>query len=303
MTYMNGFAFHPQSGLNDAVAAAAPAAGQAVGTYFGHPAVGAAVGNVLAEAARQIPLPVATHTGPIGTVISTVAPHLGASIGNVLGYPNAGAHLGNIVGEAAHYLPFSAGPQVVLAPQGVLGSVIGALAPKVGGLVGGLVGHPNAGAQIGTIAGGLAHLLPFSAEPQITLAPQGVFGDLVGAFAPKVGGLVGNLVGHPNAGAQIGTIAGHLGSLLPFSAGPQITLAPQGVFGDLVGALAPKVGGLVGGLVGHPNAGAQIGTIAGHLGGLLPFSAGPQIALAPQGVLGHIGHLLPFAAQPAAVYA
>jgi len=164
-----------------------------------------------------------------------------------------------------------------LAPQGVFGSLIDAIAPSVGHMVGGLVGHPNASQQIGTIGGHIASLLPFSAQPQVQLAPQGVFGSLLGSLAPTVGQAVGGLLGHPNAGQQIGTIGGHLVSLLPFSAQPQVQLVPQGVFGSLLGSLAPTVGQAVGGLLGHPNAGQQIGTIGGHLANLLPFSAQPQI--------------------------
>jgi hypothetical protein len=109
------------------------------------------------------------------------------------------------------------------------------------------------------------------------LAPQGVFGSLIGALAPTVGQAVGGLLGHPNAGQQIGTIGGHIANLLPFSAQPQVQLAPQGVFGSLLGSIAPSVGQAVGGLLGHPNAGQQISTIGGHIANLLPFSAMPQI--------------------------
>jgi hypothetical protein len=48
----------------------------------------------------------------------------------------------------------------VLVPQGLIGSIIGALAPLVGGAVGGTAGN-----VIGT-AGQFANLLPFSAGPQ-----------------------------------------------------------------------------------------------------------------------------------------
>jgi hypothetical protein len=269
---------HPQSGLPDALAAAAPDALHAVGTHFGYPTTGLVAGHALAGAVRHIPFPQPpAHPGPIGAVVHTVAPPVFSTIGAAVGYPNAGQHLGNIVSEAARYSPFSAQPQIVLAPQGILGSLIGTLAPTVGHLVGGLVGHPNAGQQIGSVAGNVASLLPFSAQPQVTLAPQGILGSLIGTLAPTVGQVVGGLVGHPNAGQQIGSVAGHVASLLPFSAQPQVTLAPQGVFGDLIGALAPTVGNVVGGLVGHPNAGQQIGTVAGHIGSLLPFSAQPMV--------------------------
>jgi hypothetical protein len=127
---------------------------------------------------------------------------------------------------------------------------------------------------------GLHPYLPLSAGPHFSLAPQGVFGSLVGAVAPTIGQVVGGIVGHPNAGQQIGSVAGHLAGLLPFSAEPQMALAPQGVLGNLIGAVGPTIGHVVGGFVGHPNAGQQIGSFAGQFGHLLPFSAQPAIAYA-----------------------
>ncbi|MDQ0141755.1 phage tail tape-measure protein [Cupriavidus necator] len=122
--------------------------------------------------------------------------------------------------------------------------------------------------------------MPFSAQPQVALAPQGVFGSLIGAVAPTLGHAVGGLLGNAGVGQQIGSVAGHLGGLLPFSAQPQVALAPQGVFGSLIGAVAPTLGHAVGGLLGNANVGQQIGSVAGHLGGLLPFSAQPQLVYA-----------------------
>jgi len=180
--------------------------------------------------------------------------------------------------------PAGAG-NVQFAPQGFFGDLVGHLAPTVGGALGGLFGQGATGAQVGNVVSGLSHLIPFSAGPQ--LAPQGFFGDLVGHLAPTVGGALGGLLGHGATGAQVGNVVSGLSHLIPFSAGPQ--LAPQGFFGDLVGHLAPTVGGALGGLLGHGATGAQVGNVVSGLSHLIPFSAGPQ--LAPQGFFGDlVGH-------------
>ncbi|HHX4060252.1 TPA: hypothetical protein ACU967_007983, partial [Burkholderia contaminans] len=56
----------------------------------------------------------------------------------------------------------------------------------------------------------------------------------------------------------VGTVAGQLGGLLPFSAQPQAAFAPQGIGGAVIGTAAPVLGELL-----------------GRLGGLLPFAAIP----------------------------
>ena len=256
--------------------------------------------------ATQQPDVVLVPQGLIGNIIGALAgvasKAVGGTAGNVIG----------TAGQFANLLPFSAGPQMsqqgqqgqqegaVLVPQGLIGSIIGALAPLVGGAVGGTAGN-----VIGT-AGQFANLLPFSAGPQMTpqgqqpagvLVPQGLIGSIIGALAPLVGGAVGG-----TAGNVIGT-AGQFANLLPFSAGPQMTpqgqqpggvLVPQGLIGSIIGALAPLVGGAVGGTAGN-----VIGT-AGQFANLLPFSAGPQMSqqgqqgqqegavLVPQGLIGNI---------------
>ena len=71
---------------------------------------------------------------------------------------------------------------------------------------------------------------------------------------------------------------GITGMPLPLSAGPQ--LAPQGFFGDLLGQLGGPAGGILGGLLGNAGLGQQIGNTVGGFAHLLPFSAGPQLAVA-----------------------
>jgi len=53
-------------------------------------------------------------------------------------------------------------------------------------------------------------------------------------------------------------------------------LAPQGWFGNAISSFGRPLGGLIGGLAGNQQLGSTIGGIASQLGGMLPFSAGPQ---------------------------
>src|SRR5262249_60878623 len=71
----------------------------------------------------------------------------------------------------------------VLVPQGLIGDIIGRLAPLVGGAVGGTAGN------VINTAGQFASLLPFSAGPQTTqqgqhrkrvVEGQGLIGDSIG---------------------------------------------------------------------------------------------------------------------------
>ncbi|UDM51385.1 hypothetical protein [Cupriavidus sp. MP-37] len=215
----------PQSAMTDAVAPAVRDGVQAVVTHYVNPVIGHAAGAAAGALAQHIPFPEPGHTGPVGNAISVHAPGFIQAAGTAAGYPTAAIHGANIVREGARYLPFSAMPAVTLAPQGVFGSLIGAVAPTLGHAVGGLLGNASVGQQIGTVAGHLGGLLPFSAQPQVALAPQGVFGSLIGAVAPTLGHAVGGLLGNASVGQQIGTVAGHLGGLLPFSAQPQLVYA------------------------------------------------------------------------------
>ena len=155
----------------------------------------------------------------------------------------------------------------------------------------------------------MSNVAPFAAGPQ--LRPQGFVGDLFGQFGAPAGTALGTIFGNPSLGGQIGGLVGNLGSLIPFSAGPQ--LQPQSLFGDLGGSLGGSLGGLIGGLFGNSSLGNQIGGtvggLAGELGGMfLPLSAGPQFSLAsaepkpPQnGASGPKSILLPESAIPTAM--
>ncbi|HYD94057.1 MAG TPA: glycine zipper family protein [Noviherbaspirillum sp.] len=200
-----------------------------------------------------------------------------------------------------------------LAPQGFFGSLLGA---PLGGLagkgIGSLFGNPNLGAQIGQIAGGIGgSILPFGLDPisqaygQQQLAPQGWFGNLLSQVGQPLGSAIGGAFGQQGLGSAIGGAAGQLGRILPFGLDPisqayaqqqQQQLAPQGFFGSLLGApLGGLAGKGIGSLFGNPNLGAQIGQIAGGIGGsILPFGLDPisqayaQQQLAPQGWFGNL---------------
>jgi len=71
-------------------------------------------------------------------------------------------------------------------------------------------------------------------------------------------------------------------------------LAPQGVFGNLLGQLAGPAGQAFGGLFGQPQIGSQLGQALGGLGHLLPFQAG-----LPSGIVSpYLGSPLPFQPVP-----
>ena len=61
-------------------------------------------------------------------------------------------------------------------------------------------------------------------------------------------------------------------------------LAPQGLFGGMLGGpVGGMIGRGIGGWLGNPALGAQIGQIAGGIGGsLLPFQSDPMAAYAQQ---------------------
>jgi hypothetical protein len=114
--------------------------------------------------------------------------------------------------------------------------------------------------------------------PGNVFAPQGLFGNILGALAPQLGGAIGGAFGQPGLGQQIGGGLGQFSHLLPFAAAPQ--LAPQGLFGGLLGSIAGGAGGsALGHLLGNQGLGHTIGeTAGGVLGGILPFAAAPQLA-------------------------
>ncbi|MEN3309425.1 MAG: hypothetical protein V7603_5627 [Micromonosporaceae bacterium] len=62
---------------------------------------------------------------------------------------------------------------------------------------------------------------------------------------------------------------------VPTATVAQQQLSPYGLFGDILGAVAPIAGQAVGGLTGNSQLGAGIGGVGQILSGLLPFQAAP----------------------------
>jgi hypothetical protein len=159
------------------------------------------------------------------------------------------------------------------------------------------------------------------------LAPQGIFGSLLGApLGGLIGRGIGGLFGNANLGRQIGQTAGGLGgSFLPFGADPVTAayvqqaqqqqleqqlqqqqlqqlqqaqlgqqLAPQGMIGNLISQVGQPLGGAIGGLFGNAGLGSTIGNIAGQIGRILPFGADPvALAYAQQMQQAQQGQLAP----------
>ena len=207
-----------------------------------------------------------------------------------------------------------------LVPQGFFGGLIGApLGGLIGKGIGGLFGNAGLGSQIGHVAGGIGGgLLPFQIDPaqqlqqayaqplqQQTwqqLAPQGFFGNLLGHIGQPLGSAIGGIFGQSGLGGSIGSAAGQLGRLLPFQMDPMQQLqqayaqqlyqqqmqqlAPQGIFGNLIGQIGQPVGNAIGSLFGQPGVGSAIGGAVGQLARLLPFQIDPiQQAMLQQAML------------------
>jgi len=76
-------------------------------------------------------------------------------------------------------------------------------------------------------------------------------------------------------------------------------LAPQGLFGNLLGQLAGPAGQALGGLFGQPQVGGQIGQALGGLAHILPFQAMPVPIGLPGGIVPpYLGSYIPFQTVP-----
>jgi hypothetical protein len=156
-------------------------------------------------------------------------------------------------------------PQQQMTPYGFLGDIAGAVLPQAGSWVGQQLGSPQLGQQFGGIAGQLAQRFsPWQAAPasgmpqqqqqqypqqqypqaqqqypqqqypqaQQQMTPYGFLGDFAGSVLPDVGSWVGQQLGSPQLGQQIGGIAGQLAQQFsPWQAGmPQQQHPQQGQY-------------------------------------------------------------------------
>jgi hypothetical protein len=242
------------------------------------------------------------------------------------------------------------------APQGFFGGLLGApLGGLIGRGIGGLLGNQNLGRQIGQFAGGIGgSLLPFGADPmqqaqqqqmlqqqlqqqqlqelqQAQLAPQGWFGNLIGQVGRPLGGAIGGMFGNSGLGSTIGGVAGQLGSLLPFAAGPGVNtgIVPpqlqqqqimqqhqqlvqhiqqlqqqlqqqQQQYAQLAQAIAQQAqGGQQGQIAPQGWFGNLISSVGQPLGGAIGGMFGNAgLGRTIGGVAGHLGGMLPFGADP-----
>ena len=205
---------------------------------------------------------------------------------------------------------------LVLVPAGFIADIVGGLSGTIGEITGGFFGKAKLGKDIGTAASPLIKLLPFQViPPQVSpqsagpdgqatsgsteamvVVPSAFLGGILGGLGGKLlGGQVDKWFGGSGkTGSAIGgTIAGALGSLLPFqvlppeltpaSAGPgdeaddePMVVVPAGFFGSLLGGVISTFGGLT----GNKTVNTIAQTAAPLIKDLLPFQDVPP-ALAP----------------------
>jgi hypothetical protein len=217
--------------------------------------------------------------GLFGSLLGQYGGALGGLAGAPFGQPNIGQQFGQGLGQLAqHYLPFAATPQI--APQGLFGDVFSQLAPTIGGGVGGIFGQQGLGQQVGQGFGRLAQqYLPFAALPQIAqqYQPYGVTPQIAQQQYPQ------QQYPQQQYPQQQYPQQQYPQQQYQQQAYPQQQIVPQGLFGSILGQLAPTIGGGVGGIFGQSGLGQQVGQGLGQLAQqYLPFAATPQQQAEPQ---------------------
>lgn len=243
--------------------------------------------------------------GFFGNLLGQVGQPLGGAIGGIFGQSGLGSQIGSAAGQLGRLLPFQQDPMQAysqqqqqpmqqLAPQGLVGNLIGQFGQPAGSAIGGLFGQSGLGGQIGGIASQLGRLLPFQQDPiaqayallaqqqeqiqqqmqqlqqlqqlqqpqqgQQQIAPQGFFGNLLGQVGQPLGGAIGGIFGNSGLGSQIGGAAGQLGRLLPF----QMDASQQQAWSQALQQSMPNQGGGQGAYGQQPGYVQQAGYGAGQ---------------------------------------
>ncbi len=220
---------------------------------------------------------------------------IGRGIGGIFNNPSLGGRIGQTVGGiGGAILPFGADPvsaayaqqcqqqlqqqmqQGQLAPQGWFGNLIGQVGQPLGSAIGGIFGHSGLGGSIGNVAGQIGGLLPFGADPvSAANAQQQV--PLQHLQHLQIQQQLQQLLDMQQQQQQQLQQLAQQGQL-----GAQGQLAPQGLFGNILGQVGRPLGGAIGGLFGQSGIGQTIGGVAGGLGRFLPFQADPASQLLAQ---------------------
>src|SRR3954463_12922498 len=151
------------------------------------------------------------------------------------------------------------------APQGLFGSLLGSIAAPAGSALGNIFGHQQLGSQIGSTVGQIAHFLPFVAGPQMAAPQAGQQQQMDPLSLANIVAMIRQAAQAAQQGLQIlDTVHKAAPGLLPFALGPDQQqqagaqqMAPQGLFGDLLGKVAGTAGGAIGGLFGQQQLGSQ----------------------------------------------
>ncbi len=208
--------------------------------------------------------------GFFGNLLGQVGQPLGGAIGGIFGQSGLGSQIGSAAGQLGRLLPFQQDPMQAyqqqqqpmqeLAPQGIVGNLIGQFGQPAGSAIGGLFGQAGLGGQIGGIASQLGRLLPFQQDPIAQAYAQ------LAQQQQQIQQQMQQLQQLQQLQAQQSQQAQQAQQ-----GQGQGQIAPQGFFGNLLGQVGRPLGGAIGGIFGQSGLGSQIGGAAGQLGRLLPF--------------------------------
>jgi outer membrane lipoprotein SlyB len=174
-----------------------------------------------------------------------------------------------------------------LSPYGLFGDLARTMAPVAGQALGSVFGNQQIGGQIGNTLGSIASLLPFSVQPGVPPVaaqyPQYQYPQHQAALAQAAAqNAVAQQAAAQIAVAQQAAAQNAVARALQPIPIQQAQLAPYGIVGDLVRAVAPIATQQ---LIPNPQTANEVNQILGSVANLLPFSAQPQ-QLNPYGFIG-----------------